>query len=124
MNLNGRAPLAGLLEAGPGPSGRGGLERMTAAVTLRGCGDCGRLQLAPDPPAGSPGVVLSCGRCSSELERTHGRSVRLAFAFSASTLLLLIPANGFPFIRTWVLGASRESHLSSSVGGDDGRRLA
>ena len=87
---------------------------MIASATLRGCGDCGRLQLAP---ALRPGETLSCSRCDSELEHTAGRSLALAFAFASATFLMLIPANLFPLVRTWVLGASRESVLASSVTG-------
>ncbi|CAN5569702.1 PqiA/YebS family transporter subunit [soil metagenome] len=59
--------------------------------------------------------LLLCAECDCQLERRTGRSLATAFALSATTLILLIPANLFPFLTTSVLGASRESHLVSSV---------
>ena len=93
--------------------GFGGSVGLTASATLRGCGDCGRLQISP---VFRSGEVISCERCDAELEHGLGRSIGLAFAFSTATVLLLVPANLFPFVRTWVLGASRQSVLASSVG--------
>ena len=89
-----------------------GFPQIVAPATLRGCLDCGALQIAPPLVSGD---ALNCVECRTELERTAGRSIRAAFAFSAATLLMLAPANGFPFMRTWVLGDSRQSHLASSV---------
>ncbi len=85
---------------------------MIASATLRGCADCGRLHVTSAVHAGE---TLSCVRCESELEHTAGRSVGLAFAFASATFLLLIPACGLPLVRTWVLGASRQSVVGSSA---------
>ena len=78
-----------------------------------GCPDCGELQA--EPAALRPGVTLACAVCSSELERTTGRSLDAALACAASAFLLLWPANLFPFLTTSVLGVSRESRLSTSA---------
>ncbi len=83
-------------------------------MTGIGCPDCGALQAAP-ADAGGRGRVLSCVNCRSELERTTGRSLDAALACSASTFLLLFPANLLPFLTTSVLGASRHSRLGSSA---------
>ncbi|UAK24287.1 paraquat-inducible protein A [Sphingomonas nostoxanthinifaciens] len=59
--------------------------------------------------------LTRCARCAGTLERTNGRSLSLAFALSATLLLLLIPANLMPLLRTDVLGVSRTSRLASSA---------
>jgi paraquat-inducible protein A len=51
--------------------------------------------------------------CGCELERRTGRSLDLALALSAATLLLLVPANLATFLTTAALGAVRESRLIS-----------
>lgn len=83
---------------------------MTCSVIS--CRDCGAVQLRP-PVADYD--LLRCGECDSQLERLTGRNLVTALALSMTTLVLLIPANLFPFLTTSVLGASRESHLISSV---------
>lgn len=76
------------------------------------CRDCGALQGLP--PVADYDLLL-CVQCDCQLERHTGRSLDAAFALSATTLVLLIPANLLPFLSTSVLGASRQSHLWSSV---------
>jgi paraquat-inducible protein A len=76
------------------------------------CRDCGAVQSRP--PVADYNLLL-CAECDCQLERLTGRSLDAAFALSATTLVLLIPANLFPFLSTSVLGASRQSHLVSSV---------
>lgn len=49
------------------------------------------------------------------MERVTGRSLPASLALSATTLLLLIPANLFPFLSTSVLEATRQSYLVSSA---------
>ncbi len=82
------------------------------AGEIIGCRDCGTFQVLP--PSGRRDVLL-CVTCDTELERRTGRRRDLALAFSLSTLLLLIPANTFPFLSTALLGASRRSYLISSM---------
>jgi len=77
-----------------------------------GCRDCGVMQTLP--PARGRDLFL-CIACDSELERRTGRRMDVALAFSAATLLLLIPANLLPFLTTAVLGATRQSYLFSSA---------
>ena len=60
-------------------------------------------------------TLLSCCICSALLERRTWRSCQAALAFSAATLVLLIPANLMPFMTTSILGVSRQSHLVSSA---------
>jgi paraquat-inducible protein A len=82
-------------------------------VGVIGCPDCGTRQRVPEHP--SPSVAVRCVACAKALERTHGRSVDLAFACSAATLLLLVPSNLALFLRTDALGVSRESVLASAA---------
>ncbi len=77
------------------------------------CDSCGAIQDVP--PAPRRRQVLSCGVCRTELERTHGRDLKAALACASATLLLLVPANLFPFLTTSVLGASRQSRLDSAA---------
>jgi paraquat-inducible protein A len=49
------------------------------------------------------------------MERRMGRSLHASLALSATALLLLVPANLFPFLSTSVLEATRQSYLVSSV---------
>ncbi len=76
------------------------------------CPDCGALQA---PPLASGYAAIACARCDSELDRSTGRRLDAALACASATFILLIPANLLPFLTTSVLGATRQSHLSSSV---------
>jgi len=84
----------------------------TAPLAFIGCTGCGALQAAPEPVLNGP---LTCTVCRSELTRTTGRSLGAAFACASATLLFLLPANLFPLLSTSILGATRQSHLISSV---------
>lgn len=84
-----------------------------AGVRVIGCPDCGTRQMLAEP---LPRAVSHCVTCDGIVERTHGRSVRGAFACSLATLLLLVPANLGLFLRTDALGVSRSSHLASAAG--------
>jgi len=77
-----------------------------------GCANCGALQQLR---AGAGFSLASCSVCRSPLERPTGRSLPAALACASSVLLLLIPANLFPFLTTSVLGVSRHSRLISSA---------
>ena len=85
---------------------------MSTACEITGCPDCGTFQALPPP--GHRDVLL-CVTCDSELERRTGRRRDLAMMAALSTLLFLIPANTFPFLSTSLFGATRQSHLISSV---------
>lgn len=76
------------------------------------CPDCGTIQ---DLPRVSFGSAALCSTCERPLERTAGRSIVAALAFSASTLVLLFPANLLPLMRVSILGMSDESHIWSGV---------
>jgi paraquat-inducible protein A len=84
-----------------------------ALANAIGCPDCGVRQLLPEA---APSSIVRCVSCEGILERTHGRSLSAAFACSAATLLLLIPANLMLFLRTDALGVSRSSYLASAAG--------
>ena len=87
-------------------------EEIPSTGEILGCRDCGVMQTLPAPRGRD---LFLCVSCDSELERRTGRRMDVALAFSATTLLLLIPANLLPFLTTAVLGATRQSYLFSSA---------
>lgn len=76
-----------------------------------GCPGCGAVQRFEV----EHGSKVRCRRCTTELERAHGTGLHAALAFSASALLLLVPAILLPVYRVDLLAVSRESHLHSGV---------
>jgi paraquat-inducible protein A len=86
-------------------------ENDSASVTI-GCPLCGLLQSAAD----CTGTELAfCGRCRTPLVHCAGKSLDVALACAAATLLLLIPATFEPFLTTSAFGATRSSTLPSSA---------
>lgn len=79
------------------------------------CPRCGDVSLAPRGVG--RGWLLACPRCGGGLERAGLRSLDAALACAGAAFLLLIPANLFPLMTTYALGASRQSHLISTAGG-------
>ena len=77
-----------------------------------GCPNCGEMQRVEHQCGSS---VCVCSVCRSPLARTTLRSLPLALCCASSVLVLLIPANLFPFLTTSVLGVSRHSQLISSA---------
>ncbi|HEX3845900.1 MAG TPA: paraquat-inducible protein A, partial [Steroidobacteraceae bacterium] len=59
--------------------------------------------------------IVSCRRCSTQLEHSAGKSLDATLACSAAILLLLIPAWTAPFLTAAALGATRTSYLPMSV---------
>jgi paraquat-inducible protein A len=76
------------------------------------CPDCGLLE---DLPPLGPRNAAVCRLCRADLELTSGRSIAAALACTLATFVLLFPANLAPFLRTTVLGITRETHLASGV---------
>ncbi len=77
------------------------------------CPDCGlRQRIAP--AAGVERMI--CTRCGAPLEVATARGAAPALAFSAATLLLLIPTLFEPFITSSAYGVTRSSTLLSSAG--------
>jgi paraquat-inducible protein A len=85
---------------------------MGAVIDRTACLECGTRQRLPNL---SGGATLICATCRSVLQRATPRSLVPALACSAATLLLLAPANLAQFLRTSILGASRQSVLASSA---------
>ena len=85
---------------------------MDHAADRTACLECGTRQRLPKL---SGGATLICATCRSVLQRAMPRSLVPALACSAATLLLLAPANLTVFLRTSILGASRQSVLASSA---------
>jgi len=85
------------------------------------CARCGAVNLAPRGRGG--GWALACAQCGAILERTAARSLDAALACASAAFLLLIPANLYPLMTTYALGASRQSHMISTAGAmlKDGR---
>ena len=76
------------------------------------CRHCGLIQLVP---VRDRTHVVTCVRCRSRLEHCAGTHPDVALASALSALLLLIPAWTFPFLTTSAFGATRTSHLISSI---------
>jgi paraquat-inducible protein A len=98
----------------------GGMSRATSpSTTISGsvshyveCRNCGLLQV--QPPVERRDLV-SCSRCSTQLEHSAGKSLDAALACSVAIMLLLIPAWTAPFMTASALGATRTSYLPMSV---------
>lgn len=76
------------------------------------CHECGTLQRLPRLAGWTTAV---CAVCQTVIERSSGRSLSAALACSSAALVLLVPANYFPFLTTSILGVSRQSRLHSSA---------
>jgi paraquat-inducible protein A len=76
------------------------------------CAHCGTLQSLVPLPAQT---TAFCSVCENALERTSGRSIPAALACASATLILLFPANLFPFLSVSLLGMHRVSRLGSGV---------
>jgi paraquat-inducible protein A len=76
--------------ARPGPA-------QDAAADLLACPDCATVQRVPPLP---PGEFAICRTCDAPLERTAGRSAGAALACMLAALLLLIPGNLLPIMRS------------------------
>jgi paraquat-inducible protein A len=76
------------------------------------CRNCGLLQV--QPPVARRDIV-SCSRCSTQLEHSAGKSLDATLACSAAILLLLIASWTAPFMTASALGATRTSYLPMSV---------
>ena len=86
-----------------------------------GCPECGVAQRISQLPRGA---MAECSRCETALERTAGRSAGAALALALAALLLFIPGNMLPAMRSNLLGGSIEARAIDSVGAFVGRRLA
>jgi len=76
------------------------------------CPDCAAVQRLPELNGDGRS---ECWRCGCVLERATGRSLDAALACSLGTFLLLFPANLMPFLLVSLLGATRQSFLSSGA---------
>ena len=77
-----------------------------------GCPECGALE--DIPPLNARGIAR-CRVCHYPLERRSGRSINAALACSATTVILLFPANLAPLMTVHLLGAERSSVLASGI---------
>jgi len=82
------------------------------STVLIACPACSLVQRTTDCSARE---FEFCRRCRTPLVHCAGRSLDVAFACSAATLILLIGSLFEPFLTTSALGATRTSILPSSV---------
>lgn len=75
-----------------------------------GCPECGALENIPPLRRGDS---ASCRVCRYPLERTAGRSIAAAFAFSFATLVFLIPGYLAPLLSIHLAGLEASSVLGS-----------
>jgi paraquat-inducible protein A len=85
---------------------------MTCLTAMIECPLCGLVQRLPEA---ADAAVISCRRCKSQLERRTGKNLDVAFACSAATLLLMVPAIFAPLLTTAAFGVTRTSVLPSSA---------
>ncbi len=79
---------------------------------ITACPECGVVQsIAPLPSR----AAAACRRCETTLERTAGRSAGAALALSVAALLLFIPGNVLPVMRSNLLGSSMDARVVDSV---------
>jgi paraquat-inducible protein A len=76
------------------------------------CPACGTLETLPPLPGGSTAVCLTC---RTPLEKTSGRSMTAALAFSSATFLLLFPLNILPLIRVDMVRRHSENVIGAGV---------
>lgn len=76
------------------------------------CPDCGTFETLPRLPRRSTAV---CVTCRGALEKTSGRSVTAALAFSSATLLLLFPANILPLMRVDIFRQHAQNVIGAGV---------
>lgn len=88
------------------------VERAANCNELMGCSICGLVQVLPGR---NKGGSIHCLQCDAVLERFNGRSLDVALACAATTLLLLFPANLLPIFQVNILSASNHSLLASGA---------
>jgi paraquat-inducible protein A len=76
------------------------------------CPDCGALAEIPLLPPRSRAV---CPLCKHDLEKTAGRSIAAAFACSAATFLLLMPANALPLLHVGMFGMETQNVIGRGI---------
>lgn len=76
------------------------------------CPDCGTLEEIPRLLRRDTAV---CIRCRTDLEKTNGRSIDVAFACSLATLLLLVPFNVLPLLRIDIFKMHSQNIIAAGV---------
>ncbi|APZ54873.1 paraquat-inducible protein A [Salipiger abyssi] len=76
------------------------------AAGLVGCTQCGRVH--------APGVTI-CTRCGAPVSSRDGTSVQRVWAWLFAGLVVYIPANIYPMLRTTLLGQTTESTIFGGV---------
>lgn len=86
-------------------------------VSCHACGLVCRPELPTTPSEASPHVVEAerCPRCRAPLHARRSDSIARTWAFLIASLILYIPANVLPVMRTTLLGTHTESTILSGV---------
>lgn len=79
---------------------------------LTSCSDCGLMQRLPPVAAG---ISAECARCGHTMTRASGGNTDIPLAFSASALLLLLPAALSPLLLLTSFGIQRGNRLPTGV---------
>ena len=91
--------------AGPESSGAGAPLRAPMLVECSDCGTRQRITVTARP------VDAECLRCGKALERAAGRSAGAALACISAGLILLVPGNLWPVMRSSLYGPWREARV-------------
>jgi len=75
-----------------------------------GCHRCGRVCRAP-----ATDVPVACPRCAAPLHRRKPYAITRTWAFLLAAMILYIPANTLPMMRTTTLFDSRQDTIVSGV---------
>jgi paraquat-inducible protein A len=86
------------------------VEPTAAASGLAACHTCGQLSR---PPAAAPASV--CLRCGARLHTRIPGSIERAWALLIAAVVLYVPANLLPIMRTTTLGRTQEDTILSGV---------
>lgn len=84
--------------------------RTAGELGLRGCHRCGRASRVAAHEA-----AAHCPRCGATLHRRRPHSIQYSWAFLIAAMILYIPANLLPMMRTTTLLESTEDTIMSGV---------
>ncbi|APX25559.1 MAG: paraquat-inducible membrane protein A [Rhodobacteraceae bacterium] len=76
------------------------------AAGLIGCTECGRVNAAD---------ARRCARCGTHISARDGSSLQTVWAWLLAGLVVYIPANVYPMLRTSMLGKTTESTIFGGV---------
>ncbi|AXC48887.1 paraquat-inducible membrane protein A [Paracoccus suum] len=92
----------------PAPAGDDGYVMTAHRAGLLGCRRCGRVW---------PADTLDCGRCGAGLAPPDRRGLQAVWAWLAAGLVLYVPANLLPMLKTQTLGGLQGNSEATIIGG-------